>query len=413
MKRELLPRVLFVCGACLLTILVLEASIRALGETDSDGQFRLLGRELPPYVLPLGRLRAKIDEYLVNRERATMIPDPATGWTYRPNSLREDGGFTINGAGIRSLREHTLAPAKDTLRIALFGDSFVAGDEVKDGEEWGFQLERLLTEAGARAEVLNFGVSGYSMGQAFLRWRHEGKRYKPDLVIFVFQVENLDRNVNLFRSLYPQGGVVYSKPRFILANGGLTLINSPALPPEALMKVFEDFPNHPLAAHEAYYRGRDQLSLLPRASMLAGLAHVVLNRFTQAASTAQLYGPASERGALGKAIVDAFAADVAASSAKFILLHLPRKDHFRAFHAGEAAPYRHLLDHFQAAYHFISAEDFLGVEYTEAAYYQPGGHYGPEIHLRIAEALAADLVACSAEKTCRFARFPDAGFLRR
>ena len=249
------------------------------------------------------------------------------------------------------------------------------------------------------------------MGQAFLRWKHEGKLYLPDIVIFVFQAENLDRNVNVFRSLH-QGGVVYSKPRFIIEGGGLALINSPALPPDEIMGVFNDFDSHPLAAYEAHYRGRDKLSPLTHASRLAGLVHAALHRYIPSASPSQLYGPASERGALGKAIADAFATDVAATNAEFFVLHLPRDDHFRAYHEGKRLPWRFLLDHFQAAYHFINAEDFLGVKYTDRSYFQPGRHYGPEINLKIAEAVTAELLTCIENTACEFARFPDTSFMR-
>ena len=273
-----MKRILLICGALLLTILLLEFAVRAFGTTNANGQFWFRGYTLPPYTLPLSELQAKIDNYLVKRDQATLIPDPATGWTYKPNSTRENGGFMINSAGLRSTRDFTLQPASDTLRIALFGDSFVAGDEVKDDEVWGYNLERLLIQAGTRAEVLNFGVGGYGMGQAFLRWKHQGKDYAPDVVIFVFQAENLDRNANVFRLLY-QGGVVYSKPRFILEEDSLALINSPALPPEEIMDVLEGFDSHPLAAHEAFYRGRELSSPIWEISKLAGLLHAALERF--------------------------------------------------------------------------------------------------------------------------------------
>ncbi|MCY3832046.1 MAG: SGNH/GDSL hydrolase family protein [Chloroflexi bacterium] len=220
-------------------------------------------------------MRAKVEKYLKNKDEATIIPDPQLGWAYKPNSVREDGGFTINGAGMRALREFALQPASDTLRIALFGDSFVAGAEVKDDEVWGYKLENLLNRAGFNTEVLNFGVGGYGMVQAFLRWRHQGADYSPDIVIFVFQGENLDRNVNVFQLLYGQAGVVYSRPRFILEDGQLALVNSPALPPEELMDAFAAFDSHPLAEHEAYYRGRDFASPLWDISRLAGLMYAV------------------------------------------------------------------------------------------------------------------------------------------
>ncbi len=396
---------LAVCVIVLLTLATLELSIRLIGYTDSNGQFLIFDRTLPPYVVPLDKIESELQEYFNNKEVVTLIPDPATGWTYRPNSKRQDGTFTVNGAGLRALREYTMKPAADTLRIALFGDSFVAGDEVTDEEVWGSRLAQLLNQSGNSAEVINFGVGGFGMGQAFLRWQSLGKGYAPDIVIFVFQAENLDRNVNIFRLLYTQGGVVYSKPRFILEEGKLALINSPALPPDEMRDVLKVFDSHPLAKHEEYYEGRKFTSPLWKASKLAGLTYVALNQLREAASPMQKYGPESERGQLGQSIVGAFAADVASSGAPFIVLHLPRKDHFREFHDGERAPWQFLLDHFQDVYHFINAEDFLGVEYTDDSYYQPGWHYGPQINARIAEVVSMELVMCIQEETCQLPRF--------
>ena len=391
---------MLICGAILLTLVFLEIVVRVVGETDADGQFTYLSYDLPPYALPLRKIRPQVEAYLNNPNRTIFIPDPETGWIYRPDAIFYDGLFRINQASLRSRREYALEPADDMLRIALFGDSFVAGDEVNSEEVWGYNLERLLNQAGVNAEVLNFGVGGYSMGQAFLRWQAQGKDYAPDIVIFAFQPENLDRNVNIFRSLYVQGGVVYSKPRFILEGDRLELINSPAVPPDELMEVFEAFDSHQLAAHEAYYEGRNVAAPLWKVSRLAGLVYAVADRLYSASTPAETYGPDSERGKLGKAIVDAFAADVAIEGASFVVMHLPRFDHFRQFHDGKGLPWRFLIDHFEAQYHFINAEDFLGAEYTDDSFYQPGWHYGPEINLKIAEAAAGELLACIEDRTC-------------
>lgn len=405
MIRHIGIATLIVCVALVLSLALLEVGVRVIGYTDSNGQFSFLNRQVPPYVLPLSRVDQQIREYFENRDKVTLIPDAETGWIYRPNSQRQNGEFTINGAGLRSQRDYTLQPASDTLRIALFGDSFVAGDEVRDDEAWGWRLEQMLNQSGLRAEVLNFGVSGYGMGQAFLRWQSQGKSYSPDIVIFVFQAENLDRNVNVFRLLHPQAGVVYSKPRFILENGNLATVNWPALPPEELLDVFEDFDSHPLASHEAYYNGREFTSPLWKASKLAGLAYFALNRMRAAATFVDTHGPASERGQLGSAIVDAFAADAGGSNATFIVLHLPRQVQLKDFHDGKHPPWRFLLDHFQDNYHFINAEDFLGVEYTDDAYYQPAKHYGPEINAIVAAAVSKEIVTCVHGETCDLSRF--------
>lgn len=400
LTREVLRRILLIIGAFLLTIAILEVSVRAGGETDADGQFTFLSYTLPPYVLPLNEIRPEMEEYLNNKDQANFIPDPETGWVHRPDAILYDGLFTINSLSMRARREYDRQPAEDSLRIALFGDSYVASDEVNNEEAWGYILEKLLMEAGVNAEVLNFGVGGYGMGQAFLRWQKQGKDFSPDIVIFVFQPENLDRNVNVFRLLYVQGGVVYSKPRFILEGESLALINSPALPPEEIIDAFENFDSHPLAAFEAYYRGRGVSSALWNISKLAGLVYVALENLESKLSPEQIYGPDSERGRLGKAIVEAFAADVADEGASFIVMHLPRYDHFRQFHDGKPLPWRFLLDHFEDEYHFINAEDFLGEEYTGDSYYKPYRHYGPEINLKIAEAVAAELLACIRDRIC-------------
>ncbi len=400
MTREGLRLILLVFGAFFLIFLILEIVVRAGGETDADGQFSYLGFELPPYALPLNRIRLQIEAYLNNPSQAAYIPDPETGWLPRPDAILEDGILKVNGASIRSHREYNLQPDDDTLRIALFGDSFAASNEVTDEEAWGYNLEKLLNEAGVNAEVLNFGTGGYGMGQAFLRWQKQGKDYSPDIVIFVFQPENLDRNVNIFRLLNVYSGVVYSKPRFILEGGSLALINSPAMPPEEIMDALESFDSHPLAAYEAYYRGRGVSYPLANISKLAGLVHVTLANLYSNSSSAEMYGPDSERGRLGRAIVHAFATDVADGGASFVVMHLPRFDHFRQFHDGKKLPWRFLLEHFEDAYHFINAEDFLSAKYRDDSYYQPNWHYGPEINLRIAEAVTADLLACIEDGTC-------------
>lgn len=404
MRRAILQRLLLVCGAVISTLLVLEIAARALGETDADGQFTFLDYALPPYVLPLSQLRPQLEHYLENQNSTIFVPEPATGWVYRPNARFYSGLFKINGASMRALRDYDPQPAADTLRVALFGDSFVVGDEVGSEEVWSYHLERLLTEAGMKAEVLNFGVSGYDMGQAFLRWQTQGKDYSPDIVIAGFQPENLDRNVNVFRLLYLPGGIVYSKPRFILEGARLSLVNSPATPPDQIMDVFEAFDSHPLAAHEAYYRGRELSSPFWQASRLAGLVYAAINQARRNISPEQIYGAGSERGELGKAIMEAFAADVAASHAAFIILHLPRKERLKDYHKGASQPYQFLLDHFRAETHFINAENFLGAEYAHHRYFQPNGHYGPEINLKVAEAVAADLLACIDSGGCQFER---------
>lgn len=279
-ENELIRRItvnaLIACITVLLTLAALEAVVRLGGETDANGQFAFMGYVLEPYAVPAKKLRPKLEAYIENQDKATIIYDEWLGWAYRPNSTRQSGTFTINSVGLRSRREYSPAAPPDTLRIALFGDSFTAGDEVSDDETWGHQLEMKLNQAGIRAEVLNFGVGGYGMGQAFLRWQRQGRHYRPDMVIFGLQSENLNRNVNIFRQLYYSHGEPFSKPRFVLTDQGLELLNAPAMPPEQIIDVFESFGSHPLAVHEYYYQGRNAAGQWWTSSRLAGFLYAAL-----------------------------------------------------------------------------------------------------------------------------------------
>lgn len=406
MIRRIVSNILMVCISLALALMLLEAIVRVAGTVDADGQFSFLGYALEPYVLPINRLKEGIDAYLHNMDTATILFDEQTGWAYRPNSLRHQGTFTVNSSGMRSRREFSEEPLPDTLRIAAFGDSFTAGDDANDDQVWTNQLEFALQQHGIRAEVMNFGVGGYDMGQAFLRWRGTGQQFEPDIVIFGLQPENLDRNVNVFRILYIHGpSIPFSKPRFYMNDGNLELINVPALPPERMVATFEAFATHPLAAFEDYYRSRDVVSKWWLSSRLGAFIYAV-TKAQEGASGAD-YGPASERGMLGKAIVDAFAADVAERAADFFVVHLPLPQHMAHVHSGGQSPYRYLLEYLRQTYHYIPFDESLGPEYMDERYWGPTGHYGEEVEALLGQTVAQAIADCIEERRCSPQRFDD------
>ncbi len=404
MVRRIVTNVLLVCISFLLALVLLEIVVRVGGQADSDGQFAFMGYTLEPYVLPLETLRGNVEGYLANENVANVIYDDTLGWTFRPNSIRQAGTFTINSAGIRSKRDYSMLPPPDTLRIALFGDSFTAGDDVSDDEVWGRQLEILLNESGIRAEVLNFGVGAYGMGQAFLRWKKLGKSFAPDIVIFGLQPENLKRNLNVFRQLMHASGPPFSKPRFNLVNQELELVNSPTLPPAQLVAAFADFGNHPLAPYEFYYRSRYVASNWWASSRLAGFVHEVLKREDD---SVDLYGPDSEGGMLGKAIVDAFGKDVIEEDAVFLVLHLPLRSHLVRRYNFIDPPYKFLLDHSSATYHYIATEEHFTPSHVDDVFWTQTFHYGPEINALVGQVVAERIETCVRDSSCDLPRFPD------
>jgi len=407
LPRKIAVNALIVIAAVSLTLILLELVVRRAGSTDADGRFTLLNFAIEPIELPVNELRGQVDNYIANKDSAIVMYDEWTGWTFRPDSIRQGGAFTINGAGIRSRRDYDRTPPSDTLRIAVFGDSFTAGDDVSDDEVWAYLLERELYEAGIRAEVLNFGVGAYGMGQAYLRWRRLGRDFSPDMVIFGLQPENLQRNVNVFRQLLHRSGPPFSKPRFALIDDKLQLLNAPAIPPEQLMVVFENFKDHPLAPYEFYYQSRFQVARWWSASRLLSLVFEALRR---ADDEPGIYRPGSEGGELGKAILDAFAQDVLDAGAEFIVLHLPLQSHLKRYFSNLPRPrplYDFLLEHSRQSYRYIPFEEHLEPMHVDDAFWSATKHYGPRIHALLAKVVADKISMCIDSGGCRAPRFDE------
>lgn len=403
--RQIFTHSLLVIASIAAALLLLEAVIRIGGNTDADGQFAFMGYALEPYALPVNQLRAGVEGYIANKEISVVIYDEKLGWSFRPNSARQAGTFTLNSGGFRARRDYEQVPPPNTLRIALFGDSFTAGDDVGDDEVWSHQLELLLEEAGIRAEVLNFGVGAYGMDQAYLRWMEHGKGYSPDIVIFGLQPENLARNLNVFRQLMHGSGPPFSKPRFILNNNELELINSPTLPPEQLIAAFEDFSGHPLAPYEHHYASRYAASNWWAKSRVASLLFSALKRDVE---DVNIYGHDTEGGQLGKAIIDAFASDAAGQNARFVAVHLPLQRHLQHYyHASppRQPPYQFLLDHCRNNLSYIAMEEHIDAGYIDDRFWTETKHYGPALHALVAEAVAGEISDCVLTGACNIARF--------
>ena len=114
--------------------------------------------------------------------------------------------------GARGGREYDAAPPPAVLRVAFYGESFVWGSQVDDGDAFPARLEAL----DPSIEALNMGVGGYGTDQALLRLRREG-RLGAQVVCMGIALESIGRNVNRLRALYfPPTRDFTAKPRFVL-----------------------------------------------------------------------------------------------------------------------------------------------------------------------------------------------------
>jgi len=101
------------------------------------------------------------------------------------------GCFRLNSFGMQN-DEISVAKPANVYRIAVFGDSYVEALQLPRADNYlNLVGKQLSTRLGKDVQVLNFGVSNYSVAQDYLRYQTLAKQFKPDLVIQVFRVEEI------------------------------------------------------------------------------------------------------------------------------------------------------------------------------------------------------------------------------
>ncbi len=162
-----------------------------------------------------------------------LVYDDLMGWTVGSNQRSADGFYFSSVEGIRSPRAGmAFANLPSTYRVALIGDSFTFCLDVKYEESWGYQLEHSL---GSEFQVLNFGVNGYGVDQAYLRYYRDVRPWHPDFVIFGVFPHDLERTLTVYSFVsFPEWEFPFAKPRFVMTKGQLSALNVPPLTPEAI-----------------------------------------------------------------------------------------------------------------------------------------------------------------------------------
>jgi lysophospholipase L1-like esterase len=136
---------------------------------------------------------------------------------YRHHSTEFDYVFHTNSRGLRG-SEIPLAKPPDAFRIAVVGDSFVAGFGVPDNETMTVHLERSLSQSpkpsgGENVQVINLGRSGTSTVRELDLYELLGRPYQPDVVILVYYLGNdlcevvQEQDRNELRAWHPNGAV--------------------------------------------------------------------------------------------------------------------------------------------------------------------------------------------------------------
>lgn len=162
-----------------------------------------------------------------------LVYDDRMGWSIGPNRRSANGLHESSPQGIRAPHmgiAFTETQGKTT--IALVGDSYTFSEEVRYEESWGYHLDQML---GEEVQVLNFGVPGYGVDQAYLRYENDARRWKPKVAIFGLFSHDFQRTMDIYTFLaHPGWQMPFSKPRFIMRGEEIEIVNEPPLRPEAI-----------------------------------------------------------------------------------------------------------------------------------------------------------------------------------
>lgn len=118
------------------------------------------------------------------------VEDQVLNWRTIPNSAVEEDGilYAYNSSGFRDI-EHELIKARDVQRIVVLGDSVSEGL----GVPWPRTFAAMLqAELGDRFEVINIAARALNTPQEIHLLEQEGIKYKPDLILVNFVLNDCD-----------------------------------------------------------------------------------------------------------------------------------------------------------------------------------------------------------------------------
>ena len=352
-----------------------EIFVRLLGRYDADGTFYFRDKPVPPFALPVTNARNLIEEYQRDKS-GYMAWDADLGWTNRPSSCTRDHKYCANSDGLRSDHEYTKTIPAGVLRVSLFGDSFIHGHDVDLPGSLAPQLETALGARGIRAEALNFGVGGFGIDQAYLRYSTQGSKFDTDIVVEGLQLENVARHVMVFRLIaYPQSKIPFSKPRFHFEGPSLMVANKPTIAPERVPDALEHFDRSPLRRLEAFYTDKYKPFWWRKSRMLS----VVAESLRKNEEALDVMRPEGEGMQLTLAILDRFKNDVTVTGKPFLLVYLPLKDTLAAQLRGEKDPWEPYVNLFRKDFSIVDPTPrLLEVARKKGVEAAAPGHYSAE-----------------------------------
>jgi len=177
------------------------------------------------------------------------VPDRSFGWTHPASTTVHAYGcagseyewstwVAFNSHGLNS-SEHTYRPDPDVARILVLGDSVTEALQVQRSQNFSERLQAMLRERGRPVEVINTGHAGYGTDNELLFFESEGIRYRPDVVLLAFNLQNdVAENSPVIAAKMYAGGPQRPKADVRLGPDGKLLIDKSAY--ERFAQTWED-----------------------------------------------------------------------------------------------------------------------------------------------------------------------------
>ena len=163
MKHKLTFFFLMVALSTLLTLRLIEIAVRTI--VDDGMQYDL---EMWKYA----------------RDVKAESSDPLISFRHGPNRKAKLMGVMVetNAEGLRD-RHFSFDRTPGTMRVVMLGNSLTEGWGVPIEDTFSKRLERMFSEKGVQAEVINTGVGNWNTIQEVHFFLTNAYRYKPDIVV--------------------------------------------------------------------------------------------------------------------------------------------------------------------------------------------------------------------------------------
>lgn len=128
-----------------------------------------------------------LNKYMDGRELILKVSDdPDVIYELTPGTAGPAWGTDvyINSEGFRGRELDKTRSRK--YRIIVLGDSITFGNFLPADGIYSYQTEQLLSDESRDVEVFNFGVGGYDILQDVALLKYKGLKFKPDLVVVGF-----------------------------------------------------------------------------------------------------------------------------------------------------------------------------------------------------------------------------------